>query len=54
MFCKEIEDFLCQEKYESFTMKESLDLLSQLSGIEIPEEEYIEGPFDSLFLKKDL
>lgn len=50
---KEIEDFLCQEKYENFTMKESLDLLSQLSGIEIPEEEYTEGPFDSLFIKKE-
>ena len=41
---EEIEDFLKQEEYEPSTIKETLDMLSSLTGIEIPEEEYSECP----------
>ncbi len=38
----EVEKFLCQEKHEKCTMEDTLKRLSELSGIEIPEEEYLE------------
>ena len=40
----EIEDFLKQEETEKCDMKETLDRLSALTEIEIPEEEYGEQP----------
>lgn len=39
-----IEDFLCQEEYSPSPMEETLKKLSDLSGIEIPPEEYAESP----------
>ena len=39
-----IEDFLCQEEDEHITIQDTLKLLSELSGVEIPEEEYVESP----------
>ena len=39
-----IEEFLMQEEYEPSSMKMTLDALSALTGIEIPEEEYGETP----------
>lgn len=35
-----IEEFLIQEKYSPFLMKDTLNLMVELTGIEIPEEEY--------------
>ena len=46
-----IEDFLKQEEYEKFSIKNILDLLSYVTGIEIPENEYVECP--SMALEKD-
>ncbi len=40
----EIEEFLKQEEYEPSSIKETLDMLSSLTGIEIPAEEYAECP----------
>lgn len=40
----EIEEFLKQEEYEPCTIKDTLDRLSALTGIEIPQEEYSETP----------
>lgn len=39
-----IEDFLCQEESDHITIADTLKALSELSGIEIPEEEYVESP----------
>ena len=39
-----IEEFLKQEEYEPCPMKDTLDKLSALTAIEIPEEEYVENP----------
>lgn len=39
-----IEEFLKQEEYEPCPINETLDKLAALSGIEIPQEEYIERP----------
>jgi flagellum-specific ATP synthase len=39
-----IEEFLKQEEYEPCPMKETLEKLSALTGIEIPEEEFVEAP----------
>ena len=39
-----IEEFLCQEEREHVTMEDTLQKLSALSGIEIPESEYVESP----------
>ena len=39
-----IEEFLKQDEYEKCTMKDTLDKLSALSGVEIPETEYNENP----------
>lgn len=39
---KELEDFLCQDTHEHLTIEDTLQRLSQVSGIEIPEEEYAE------------
>ena len=39
-----IEEFLCQEEFDPCPMNETLDKLSALSGIQIPEEEYVENP----------
>lgn len=39
-----IEDFLCQEEYSPSSMEKTLKKLSDLSGIEIPPEEYVESP----------
>lgn len=41
---EEIEEFLKQKKYASSSIKDTLDQLSAISGIEIPEEEYAERP----------
>lgn len=38
----ELEDFLCQDTHEHLTIEDTLQRLSQVSGIEIPEEEYAE------------
>lgn len=38
-----IEEFLNQEKYSPSSMKETLDMISALSGIQIPEVEYEEN-----------
>ena len=40
----EIEEFLKQEEYEPCPMNETLKKLSAVSGIEIPEEEFVEAP----------
>ena len=40
----EIEEFLKQEEYEPCTIKDTLDRLSALTGIEISQEEYSETP----------
>lgn len=39
-----IEEFLCQEEYEHCTIEDTLQKLSALTGIDIPEEEYDESP----------
>jgi len=39
-----IEDFLCQTEYEPCPMNETLQKLSALTGIEIPEQEYSQTP----------
>lgn len=39
---EELEDFLCQDTHEHLTIEDTLQRLSQVSGIEIPEEEYAE------------
>ncbi|MBO7639711.1 MAG: FliI/YscN family ATPase [Treponema sp.] len=41
---QEIEEFLCQEPEEHLTMEDTLNRLSELSGIAIPKEEYVESP----------
>lgn len=43
-----IEEFLCQEERDHCTIEDTLQKLSVLSGIEIPEEEYQESPAVSL------
>lgn len=40
----EIEEFLKQEEYEPCPMKDTLDKISILTGIELPEAEYTETP----------
>lgn len=42
-----IEAFLTQEEDEHCTIDDTLAKLSELSGIEIPEDEYVENPADS-------
>lgn len=39
-----VEDFLCQTPEEGFTVEQTLRMLSELSGVEIPREEYEERP----------
>lgn len=39
-----IEDFLIQEEYSPCTVEDTLDKLAALSGVEIPQEEYVECP----------
>ncbi|MCR5764195.1 MAG: FliI/YscN family ATPase [Treponema sp.] len=39
-----IEEFLCQEEKDHCAIEDTLKKLSDLSGIEIPEEEYQESP----------
>ena len=39
-----IENFLKQEEYEPCPMEETLNKMSELTGIKIPEEEYVESP----------
>ena len=39
-----IEDFLKQEEYEPCPLEETLNKMSLLSGLEIPQEEYVESP----------
>ncbi len=41
---EDIEEFLKQEEYEPCPINETLDKLSALTGIEIPQEEYVENP----------
>lgn len=40
----EIEEFLKQEEYEPCPMNQTLDKVSELTGMEIPEEDYAEQP----------
>ena len=40
----EIEEFLKQEEYDQCTMEDTLNKLSVLTGVEIPDEEYVESP----------
>lgn len=40
---KAIEEFLCQEEFDPCPMNDTLAKLSALTGIEIPEEEYVEN-----------
>ena len=42
-----IEAFLTQEEDEHCTIDDTLAKLSELSGIEIPEDEYVENPAES-------
>ena len=44
----QIEEFLKQEETDSCPMRDTLDKLSSLAGIEIPEEEYVERPAVSI------
>ncbi len=39
-----VEAFLCQEQDAHLTIEDTLKKLSEVSGIEIPEEEYSESP----------
>ncbi|MBR1912643.1 MAG: FliI/YscN family ATPase [Treponema sp.] len=39
-----IEEFLCQEEKDHCTIEDTLQKLSELSGMDIPEEEYQESP----------
>ena len=39
-----IEEFLKQEEYEPCPMGDTLKKLSELTGIEIPQEEFVEAP----------
>ena len=39
-----IEEFLKQEEYEPCPINETLEKLSALTGIEIPESEFVEAP----------
>ena len=41
---EEIEEFLKQEEYEPCPIEETLQKLSVLTGIEIPETEFVENP----------
>lgn len=41
-----IEEFLKQEETEQCSIKDTLDKLSELTGIEIPEDEYSEKPLE--------
>ena len=41
---EEIEEFLKQEESDACPMKDTLDKLSALTGIQIPPEEYVERP----------
>lgn len=43
-----IEEFLTQEEYEKSTIEQTLDKMSELTGIEIPEEDYSNTPAASL------
>ena len=43
-----LEAFLCQEEMEPCPIKDTLKKLSELSGIEIPESEYVESPAVSI------
>lgn len=45
---EQIEDFLKQEEYEPCPIEETLQKLSELTGIEIPENEYVENPAVSI------
>ena len=40
----EIEEFLKQEEYEQCPIEDTLEKLSALTGIDIPEEEFVEQP----------
>ena len=48
----EIEEFLKQEEYEPCPMKDTLDKISNITGIEIPAEEYEELK-EKMFPKQD-
>lgn len=41
---EEIEEFLKQEETDACPMRDTLDKLAALTGIEIPQEEYVETP----------
>ncbi|MBP5447919.1 MAG: flagellum-specific ATP synthase FliI, partial [Treponema sp.] len=45
---EEIEEFLKQEETDACPMKDTLDKLSALTGIQIPEEEYVDKPAVSI------
>ena len=46
-FHDRIEEFLKQERDEGFTMEQTLDMLSELTGIELPEADYAENPLEA-------
>ena len=50
----EIEEFLKQEEYEQCPIEDTLNKLSALTGIEIPEEEYVDQPALSLQSTADI
>lgn len=39
-----VEEFLCQEESDHLSIEDTLAKLSELSGIEIPQEEFVEQP----------
>lgn len=39
-----VEEFLCQEESDHLSIEDTLTKLSELSGIEIPQEEFVEQP----------
>ncbi|MBQ1949404.1 MAG: FliI/YscN family ATPase [Treponema sp.] len=46
-FHDKVEEFLKQERDEGFSMKETLDMLSALTEIELPETDYEENPLEA-------
>lgn len=46
-FHEKVEVFLKQEKDEGFSMNETLDMLSELTGMELPDSDYAENPLEA-------
>ncbi|MBQ1796042.1 MAG: FliI/YscN family ATPase [Treponema sp.] len=43
-----IEEFLCQEESDHCTIEDTLQKLSELSGVPIPKEEFVENPVGAI------